>query len=32
LQRIELTVGDAAMDFTPAEVRELIKALAAAAA
>jgi threonine aldolase len=32
LQRIEFTVGDATMDFTPAEVRELIKALASAPA
>jgi len=32
VQRIEFTVGDATMDFTPAEVRELIKALASAPA
>src|ERR1700682_6104318 len=32
LQRIEFTVGDATMDFTPAEVRELIRALASAPA
>ena len=32
LQRIEFTVGDATMDFTPAEIRALIKALVSAPA
>jgi hypothetical protein len=27
LQRIELSVGDATMDFTPTEIRDLIGAL-----